>query len=63
MNPRQVALLRAVILVAVVIGLFLLFPRALAFTELAARELRYLWWLILLVLLGGWLLWASRKRP
>lgn len=63
MRPRQIALARAVILVAVVVGLFLLFPRALAFTELATRELRYLWWLILLVLLGCWLLWASRKRP
>ncbi|HTI97365.1 MAG TPA: hypothetical protein VL527_00575 [Dongiaceae bacterium] len=63
MSPRQIALLRAAILVAVVIGLFLLFPRALAFSELAARELRFLWWLILLVLLGCWLLWASRKRP
>ena len=33
----------------------LLFPRVLAFVELAARELRYLWWLILIAALGVWL--------
>lgn len=44
---------------AVVVGLVgvacLLFPRVLAFAELAARELRYFWWLILLVAVGVWL--------
>lgn len=44
---------------AVVVGLVgvacLLFPRVLAFAELAARELRYFWWLILLVAVGIWL--------
>ncbi len=39
---------------AVIIGLCLLFPRALAFVELAARELRYLWWLVLLVALSAY---------
>ena len=48
-------------LVAYIIALFillvicLLFPRALAFVELAARELRYLWWLILIAAFGIWL--------
>jgi hypothetical protein len=41
-----------------------LFPRVLAFTELAARELRYLWWLVLMVALGVWLAFFSgRRRP
>jgi len=35
-----------------VLVLCLLFPRMMAFVELAARELRYLWWLILLGALG-----------
>ena len=35
-----------------IVALCLLFPRVLAFTELAARELRYLWWLVLLAALG-----------
>jgi hypothetical protein len=63
MNPRLRALLRAAVLIAVLVGLFLLFPGAIAFTEMAARELRYFWWLILLVLLAGWLIWGFRKRP
>lgn len=63
MNPRVRALLRGAVLITVVVGLFLLFPRGLAFTEMAARELRYFWWLILLVLLAGWLIWGFKKRP
>ena len=63
MNPRMRAIVQLGILAAVVVGLFLVFPRTYAFVELAARELRYLWWLILLVALAAWLIWgASRKR-
>lgn len=44
-------------------ALCLLFPRALAFVELAARELRYLWWLILIAAFGLWLaFFASAKK-
>lgn len=40
-----------------------LFPRVLAFVELAARELRYFWWLVLLLALGVWLaFFYGRKR-
>ncbi|MEK7781537.1 MAG: hypothetical protein AAB370_08575 [Verrucomicrobiota bacterium] len=63
MNPRARAFLRAGILVAVLVGLFMLFPRALAFAEMGARELRYFWWLILLVALAIWLIWGFKKRP
>jgi len=63
MNPRQRAFFRAGILIAVVVVLFLLFPRALAFVEMGARELRYLWWLILLVALAIWLIWGFKKKP
>lgn len=38
------------------------FPRLLAFFELAARELRYLWWLVLLVALGGWIAYYFGKK-
>ena len=38
-------------------------PRALAFAEMGARELRYFWWLILLVTLAGWLIWGFKKKP
>jgi hypothetical protein len=40
----------------------ILFPRALAFAELAARELRVFWWLILLLALGVWLAFFASKR-
>ena len=43
--------------------LFLVFPRALAFVEMAARELRYLWWLILLIALAIWLIWGIKGKP
>ncbi|HWC00763.1 MAG TPA: hypothetical protein VG672_28850, partial [Bryobacteraceae bacterium] len=46
----------------VLIGLFFLFPRAFAFAELAARELRYLWWLVLLLVFGLWLAFSFGKR-
>ncbi len=62
MNPRLRAALRAAVLIAVLVFLFFLFPGAVAFTEMAARELRYFWWLILLVLLALWLIWGFRKR-
>ena len=43
-----------------VVTLCIFFPRFLAFLELAMRELRYLWWLILLVAVGTYL--TFRKR-
>lgn len=62
MNPRLRATLQLLVLLGVVALLFLLFPRAFAFVELAARELRYLWWLILLLALAGWLIWGVGRR-
>lgn len=63
MNPRPRAALQLLVLIAVVTALSLIFPRTLAFVEIAARELRYLWWLILLVALAGWLIWGAGRRP
>lgn len=63
MKPRPRATIQLLVLVGVVALLFLLFPRTLAFVELAARELRYLWWLVLLAALAAWLIWGvGRKR-
>ena len=62
MNPRLRAILGLVVLLAVVGALMLLFPSAYAFVERAARELRYLWWLILLIALGIWLIWGLGRR-
>ncbi|MBI5386562.1 MAG: hypothetical protein HZA90_17975 [Verrucomicrobia bacterium] len=63
MNPRTRAALQLGLLVLVIVGLLLVFPRALGFVEMAARELRYFWWLILLVALAAWLIWAGRRKP
>jgi hypothetical protein len=63
MNPRARILIQTTVLVVVIIGLVLVFPRAFAFVEMAARELRYFWWVILLLALAGWLIWGFKKRP
>jgi hypothetical protein len=62
MNPRVRAALRLLVLIVVVAGLFLLFPSAVGFVEGAARNIRQLWWLILLIALAVWLIWASGRR-
>ncbi len=43
-------------------ALCLLFPRMLAFVELASRELRYLWWLILIAAIGVWLVFFANPK-
>ena len=48
--------------VALVVLLCLIFPRVLGFVELAARELRYLWWLVFILALGVWLAFFFGKR-
>jgi len=63
MTPRNRAILQCGVLVGVAAVLFLTFPAAFRFVEMAARELRYLWWLILLLALGGWLIWGVGRRP
>ena len=63
MNHRLRAALQLAALLAAIVLLFLLFPRAFAFVEMAARDLRYLWWLILLVALALWLIWGVSRRP
>ena len=63
MNPQVRAALRWLILVAVLVLLALLFKPVLAFVEMAALELRYFWWLILLVALAGWLIWGIGRKP
>jgi len=63
MNPRVRAALQIGVLLAVIAVLFLFFPAAFGFVEMAARELRYLWWLILLIALAIWLIWGIKRKP
>jgi hypothetical protein len=63
MQPPQRAFWQLAILVGIIVVLCLLFPAAYAFVEMAARELRYLWWLVLLLALGIWLVWGINRKP
>ena len=63
MNPRALAFLKLFVIVAVMVALILIFPRAMAFVEMAAREIRYLWWVILLAALAVWLIWGFGRKP
>lgn len=62
MTPRGRALAQLAVLVVVLVALALLFPPVVRFAERAARELRYFWWAILLVLLGAWLVWGIGRK-
>jgi uncharacterized protein with PQ loop repeat len=63
MNPRWRAVLQILFLIVVLVLLFAFFPRASQFVEMAARELRYFWWILLLIALAVWLIWGvGRKR-
>jgi hypothetical protein len=62
MNPRAAFILKLCGLAVVVLILALLFPPLLEFLEMAARDLRYLWWLILLLALAVWLIWGLGKK-
>jgi hypothetical protein len=58
-GPRLIAFLIAFLLLG---GLCLLFPRVLAFVEVASRELRYLWWLVLITAFGVWLIFRAKPK-
>jgi len=62
MNPRPKAALRLAVLICTAALLFLLFPSAVGFAEGAARNIRQLWWLILLICFAVWLIWAAGRR-
>lgn len=62
MSPRRRAGIQLGVLIAVVVVLCLIFPSALRFIEMAARELRVLWFLVLIVALALWLLIGGSRR-
>jgi hypothetical protein len=57
-SRRNLGMLAAVL---GLVALGIVFPQVLRFAELAARELRVFWWLILLLALGIWLIFSSRR--
>ncbi|MSU31621.1 MAG: hypothetical protein EXS25_02960 [Pedosphaera sp.] len=62
MTPFQRAAARLMVLLAALVALVLLFKPVLIFVEMAAVELRYFWWLILLLSLAGWLIWGVGRK-
>jgi hypothetical protein len=63
MNPQVRGLIRLLVLVAVMVLFFMLFPAAYRFAEGASRSVMRLWWLVLLVALACWLIWGIGRRP
>lgn len=62
MNPRWLAFFKLVGVLLLVAVLIFLFPPALEFVEVAARDLRYFWWLILLFAFALWLIWGLGRK-
>jgi len=62
MNPRIALALKLLGAILFVVLLALLFPPVMKFVEMAARELRYFWWLILLLLFAVWLIWGLGRK-
>jgi hypothetical protein len=63
MTPAGRRFVGLVVAVTFAVAACLIFPRVMAFAELAARELRYFWWLVLILAFGVWLaFFAGRRR-
>ena len=64
MNPRYAFAFKVIGVFVLVIILAFLFPPVMEFVEMAGRELRYFWWLVLLLALAVWLIWGlgSKKK-
>jgi hypothetical protein len=63
MNPRWAFFLAITAVVMVMIVLCLIFPAVFDFVKAASGDLRFFWWVILLVALAVWLLvWAGKNK-
>ncbi len=64
MNPRWAFAFKLIGALILILILALLFPPVMEFIELAGRELRYFWWLVLIVILALWLFFGlgSKKK-
>ena len=61
MKPRSVLFIAGIVLLVVI--LLLLFPALLELVEAFAGELRFFWWIILVVALAAWLIiWGFAKK-
>jgi hypothetical protein len=62
MNPRYAFALKLIGALILIVILAFLFPPVMEFVEMAGRELRYFWWLVLLILLALWLIFGLGGR-
>ena len=62
MNPRLAILIKLAVVLLFFVALALMFAPVMKFVEMAARELRYFWWLVLLVALAVWLIWGLGQK-
>ena len=63
MNPRWAFFLAITATVIVMIVLCIIFPVVFDYVKVFSGDLRFFWWVILLVALAVWLiLWAGRNK-
>lgn len=62
MNPRYAFVFKLLGALALIALMAALFPPVMKFVETAARDLRYMWWLVLLVLFALWLIWGLGRK-
>lgn len=62
MNRWLRSFLQLALLFGIVFALVRFFPFVARLGEIAALGLREFWWLVLILSLGGWLIWILGKR-
>jgi hypothetical protein len=64
MNPRYALALKIIGALILIVILAFLFPPVMEFVDMAGRELRYFWWLVLIIAFALWLIFGlgSRKK-
>lgn len=62
MQSQLRGILQLIFLIAFVILLIRFFPFVVRIGEAAAIGLLQFWWVVLILALGGWLVWVLRKR-
>ena len=62
MNPRFAFACKLLAILLLIVALALLFPPVMRFVGMAARDVVYLWWLVLLLLLAFWLIWGLGQK-
>jgi len=62
MNPRYALFFKLLGGIILIVVLALLFPPIMEFIEMGSKDLKYLWWLVLLTALALWLIFGLGRR-